>query len=298
MAGFGDAIGGIFKGIGTAFGIMQNERDYAFAKDQFDYQKALNQQTMEREDTAIQRRVADLEAAGLNKNLAAGSAASASNMSTFGGRPNQRGIDFDFMSAVYQAQQQKLQTEYMREDNELQLEKTRQEINAIKSGIRRTDTETDGAYLDNMRGNLAYAIEQLADEWNKSNNGYARGFAADLSNKELAARATELGNVRRQQENDYHRFDKDIAEFNFDRASREETRDFLRYQWEQMATGSDGFNNFMRMLNAQLLSEEAGASVRGKVDKWFDFEKASAFAFELAKSFFGAGSLALPAPKR
>ncbi|QCS36284.1 minor capsid protein [Capybara microvirus Cap1_SP_216] len=41
----------------------------------FEYQKALQQQIFEREDNAVQRRVADLEKAGLSKVLASGSAA-------------------------------------------------------------------------------------------------------------------------------------------------------------------------------------------------------------------------------
>jgi len=51
--------------------------NYQLAKKQYGYQKRLQRQLFQREDTAAQRRAADLEAAGLSKTLAAGGTASA-----------------------------------------------------------------------------------------------------------------------------------------------------------------------------------------------------------------------------
>lgn len=53
------------------------EQNLAFQKDNLAYQKQLQQNIFNREDNAVQRRAEDLEAAGLSKTLAAGSAAGA-----------------------------------------------------------------------------------------------------------------------------------------------------------------------------------------------------------------------------
>lgn len=63
--------------IGAIGGIWNNERNLGFQSKQIEYQKALQERMFQREDNAVQRRVADLRAAGLSPVLAAGSAAQA-----------------------------------------------------------------------------------------------------------------------------------------------------------------------------------------------------------------------------
>lgn len=67
-----------------------NKLNLDFANKNFEYQKQLNNQTMEREDTAVRRSIADYQAAGLNKLLAVGQSAPTSTMQTAGGSAEQQ----------------------------------------------------------------------------------------------------------------------------------------------------------------------------------------------------------------
>lgn len=94
----------ILNGIGTGFGILSgahnaysqaqaNKNNLAFAREQFDYQRRLNELTMFREDNAVQRRVADLENAGFNKRLAVGASADASSLTAGSSSAGQSGAN-------------------------------------------------------------------------------------------------------------------------------------------------------------------------------------------------------------
>lgn len=68
-------------GVAAALGgaqFLQGVGNYFLQKENLDWQKSAQQTTWQREDTAVQRRAKDLEAAGLSKTLAAGGSAQTS----------------------------------------------------------------------------------------------------------------------------------------------------------------------------------------------------------------------------
>nr|DAK50610.1 MAG TPA: hypothetical protein [Microviridae sp.] len=66
-----------------------NKQNLAFANRNFEYQQQLNNQLMQREDTAVQRSMKDYQAAGFNKLLAIGQPAQATALQTAGGSAEQ-----------------------------------------------------------------------------------------------------------------------------------------------------------------------------------------------------------------
>lgn len=70
--GVGTVIG---AGLGLVGGLFSGSKNYKLGKKQLEWQKNAQYITWQREDNAVQRRAADLQAAGMNRLLAAGSGA-------------------------------------------------------------------------------------------------------------------------------------------------------------------------------------------------------------------------------
>lgn len=105
-------IGSILSGIGsiidTGYNIYSSEKNNAWNKDfserQFQYQQDLNKLIMQREDTAVQRKVKDLQAAGMSKWLVAGQGAgSGGSVSSSGGTASAQSPQLNLQNSINSA---------------------------------------------------------------------------------------------------------------------------------------------------------------------------------------------------
>lgn len=125
ISGAADALGKVFN---AGYGVYQDQRDYALTEEQWAYKQAMDRIQMMREDNAVQRRAIDLQAAGINRNLASGSVAS-SGVSA--GTPSAHSSRVDMnLGQVYdvylanverkqEIQNRKLQNEYQQTVNKM-----------------------------------------------------------------------------------------------------------------------------------------------------------------------------------
>ena len=165
-------VGGIISGIsdlitGSINAAQQdkwNKKQQQNWEKQFEYTKWINQQQMQREDTAVQRRAADLQAAGMNRLMAAGDGAEAGTLTSYQGNAGGSApqVDINPIEAYLAAKQSQAnianteaQTALIR--NKAETENAKKELTTSQKGL------TDILTANNKKEGVRIMIQTLRD---------------------------------------------------------------------------------------------------------------------------------------
>lgn len=152
---------------GTVDSFLTNRQNLDLQKQNLAYQKDLQKDIFSREDNAVQRRVADLKAAGLSPTLAAGSSAGVGSVVSTSAP--QRKNNLEALTALASvktllAQQQRAQTE---------ADIARQQLDMSKEQLRQL--KMDNAYFDS--NNIAPVESKMG--WEQQLTNFIVGLVND-----------------------------------------------------------------------------------------------------------------------
>ena len=186
-SGFLESISPMMSGLTGIANIGGTIGNYALQREQMAYQRDLQNRLFQREDNAVQRRVADLEAAGLSPVLAAGSSAQAGPVvSTVTphfealedvGKKMMDTVGKQADIATNRAQQVVLwqQSQLMRE----QIKKTQNEgeiaavnLDALRKGVQ---MRTDQGLMPDVTGGTGVELSNMGSWWKEALDELTKG---------------------------------------------------------------------------------------------------------------------------
>lgn len=174
--------GAALGGIGSIF---NNERNLAFQRDAQEWNKWAQEKTWQREDNAVQRRVADLKLAGLHPTLAAGAAAQAGSPTKIDPISSTDSLGTEGMISGAQRAAQTQQSIMASRAAQAQVELLEQNAKKakIETGIAAVDLKhytATGRWPRTADGSWAGQVNDLVKLWNSGLGETIKKTASDV----------------------------------------------------------------------------------------------------------------------
>lgn len=274
-------VGSALSGIGMIGNFWQGYQNYQFQKENLDYQKSLQQNIFNREDTALQRRMEDAKAAGLNPYsvINSGGANAGSVVKTeapqlalnMNGAIDAINTVLDMQSKYFNTQQAKASAENAVKDGLLldaDLSQKNWQNQILGNQFEQNKLNLNNLFLDSLRHTAEFNYDFNTDVRylrNEENNSFTKNMWYDVNTM-----PNVLGKYGNPWYNRNWYYDKDI-EFN------------NLYNQDVYNTFDNWYKNYM--LNEQANQSAMIKTQRDMMDKensWYNWNQ----GFDMASSLF------------
>lgn len=224
-----------------------NEKNLSFQKENLDYQKHLQQQIFEREDTAHQREVKDLRSAGLNPLLSTGAGAGAGSVVPTEAMQTNYAPDYSGIASGFASAGQGIASaERWKMDYDMKQEMQQEQLLQMKAQRQKIAADTLNSLLGYNRGSAEFGEWSLTAPHRQEQRDYEEAFhSLDIAEKSGRISHAEAEERRKDLQS---KREENIYEHNLDYAKKHER------PYGTVPTGLEGILD----LGARLLDHHEG----------------------------------------
>lgn len=217
--------------LNTGYGIFNSNRNFDSQKSNLDYQKALQLRQWQREDTAISRRMADAQKAGVNPYAVVGGGASSSVVSTTA--PQHEAVDFSSSNPIGSMLDMRLAVEQIRQAKEM--------TEQAKEATKQAKTKTNLLSIDEKE-------REIDSKYFDSN------AALNSNYLDFVTQNAKFNKLNAEMQSNFYRFNSEIG---------------MPIGWSSNSWDEFLGSNFYKLMNANVVNGVNQAEMAKKANDWY-----------------------------